>query len=130
MTEKENRLLARVKAYFGNEVEWCDDTKLVSARGTMLKPDLVGKDSNGLHVIVEIKNNPSATAKDHATNKRDGERESIGQILDYATAYMEQNDVSIKDLRLFIIGDYFSETVDKICQFLRDQGINIEHKYI
>ncbi len=120
MTDNEKRLFTRVKQYFGNEIDWKDNTNVTSARRTTIYPDLVGKDSDGLHVIVEVKNAPSNISRDPTTAWRDTQHKSVGQILDYATAYMEQYNVQLKDMRMLIIGDCYFETVDKICTFLRD----------
>lgn len=124
MTGKGLRLLARVKESLGEDIVWDDDTNLLSAKDTAIYPDLVGRDSKGLHVIVEVK---SEFVHENDTTRRDAEYKSVGQILDYVTAYMEQHYISLKDLRLLIVGDYLSETVDKICLFLCERGIFIEH---
>lgn len=93
------------------------------------EPDLVGKDSKGSIVIVEAKNKIG----DHPNDRI---RESVGQVLDCAITYMKyyrpktvSEDYS-KHLRLFIITREFLQPIEDICEFLRAQNINIEHKVV
>ena len=96
-----------------------------SQRGTILKPDLVGKYPDGRYVIVEVKfkfDFPSD--KNHL--RSDPEKAAIGQILKYASAYRKCYPSSKKPL-LFIVSIDFSKDVDAVCQFLHSQGIDLEH---
>ena len=109
---------------FSEEIYWDADRRLWGERGGIF-PDLLGKDSDGIPVIVEVKiGEPS--------------RGAVGQILEYAYAYLrtffpEQSTgrtmkiASEAELRLFIIGTDFSPPVDGICEYLRASGINIRH---
>ena len=95
-----------------------------------ISPDLVGFDANGNLVIVEVKLGSP-------------DRDAVSQILDYASyltklpnpedslayalkAFFSENALG-KELRLFIVGSSFSQTVERICQYLREYGINIQH---
>lgn len=83
-------------------------------------PDLIGKDSEGNAVIVEVK-----IWSDNSTNRRDQEDKSVGQIIRYASDYVKSNPSDNR--RLFIIGHDYSPTVEACCDFLRGQGYNIQH---
>ncbi len=94
-----------------------------------VKPDLVGKDSKGSIVIVEVKNKIG----DHPNDRI---RESVGQVLDCAIGYMKyykhktvSKDYS-KHLRLFIITKQFLQPIEDICEFLRAQNIKIAYKVV
>ena len=109
---------------FSEEIYWDMNRRLWGARADIF-PDLLGKDSDGIPVIVEVKiGKPS--------------RGTVGQILEYAYAYLQRFfpkqpiDRTMKmasegSLRLFIIGTDFSPPVDGICEYLRANGINIRH---
>ena len=98
---------------------------MLRGAGGPIHPDLLGKDSDGTPVIVEIKIGVPGRA-------------SVGQILEYADAYWRTDFpnqpisptmkiVSEGRLRLFIIGTDFSPSVDGICEYLRANRINIHH---
>ena len=109
---------------FSEEIYWDMDRRLWGERGDIF-PDLLGKDSDGIPVIVEVKlGEPS--------------RGAVGQILEYAYAYLQtffpaqpinktMKIASGGALRLFIIGTDFSPPVDGICEYLRANRINIRH---
>ena len=131
---KHDQLVSYVKKnshdLFGEEIHWKDSMELEGANGKKIYPDLVGMDSKNLTVIVEVK---SEFDSENSTNRRDAAHKSVGQVLNYANAYMKEYKPSVelkdssKHLRLFIFGDRFSKTVENICQFLRMHGINIQH---
>lgn len=135
MTEREKRIFALAKESLGKDIFWNDDpSTLLSAIGTKLPIDAVGKDAEGRTIIVEVKTKAGVkNPNNRRTNNRDAGHKVVGQILDYATAYMEQHHLSIEDLRLITVVETHPETVEhsttvkKICQFLCEQGISIEH---
>ena len=104
-------------------------------------PDLIGTDSEGNIVIVEVKTGllrwkPDVDDSYDLKNKNHAVRESVGQILDYARAKIrdmypnskpttEELSSLTKKLRLFIVGDDYSIAVEEICELLRSNGINI-----
>ncbi|MDE0324857.1 MAG: hypothetical protein OXN27_13160 [Candidatus Poribacteria bacterium] len=127
---KEQELISHIRentrSLFDEDIRW-DDNRLQLPRNREV--DLAGVDSDGLRVIVEVKTDlgkPGAQGW-HATF------ESIGQVLNYANAYMKayKPSVDLKDsanhLRLFIVGPIFSQTVEDACDFLRRHGVNIRH---
>ena len=127
MTEREKDVFALAKKSLGEKIIWNESYTVSSAIGTSISIDAVGKDPQGRTVIVEVKTKSRAkNPNDRQIANRDAEHKAVGQILDYATAYMEQHGISPKDLRLIIVADYRLETVDKICLFLCEQGIHIE----
>ena len=109
-------------------------------------PDLIGTDSEGNIVIVEVKTGllrwkEKADGSYDLKNKNDPVRESVGQILDYARAKIremypnskptsEELSSLTKKLRLFIVGDDYSLAVEEICELLRSNGINIHFIYL
>ena len=108
-------------------------------------PDLIGTDSEGNIVIVEVKTGllrwkPEADDGYDLQNINAAVRESVGQILDYARAKIRDmypnskptpEDLSrlTKKLRLFIVGDDYSIAVEEICELLRSNGINIHFRW-
>ena len=104
-------------------------------------PDLIGTDSEGNIIIVEVKTGllkrkPEAEDGYNLQNINAAVRESVGQILDYARAKIrdmcsnskptpEELSNLTKKLRLFIVGDDYSIAVEEICELLRSNGINI-----
>ena len=106
-----------------------------------VKPDLIGTDSEGNIVIVEVKTGllnwkPDVGDSYDLKNKNHPVRESVGQILDYARAKIrdmypnskpttEELSSLTKKLRLFIVGDDYSIAVEEICELLRSNSINI-----
>ena len=104
-------------------------------------PDLIGTDSEGNIVIVEVKTGllrwkPDVGDTYDLQNRNAAVRESVGQILDYARAKIramcsnskpttEELSSLTKKLRLFIVGDDYSIAVEDICELLRSNGINI-----
>lgn len=129
-SSRENRLLKpwiteNTPLVFGEKIKWksVKSVGLRSMQGTPIIPDLVGTDSQGHPVIVEVKfkfNFPSD--KDYL--RRDVEKRAIGQILLYACAYMRDN-LSTQILRLFIVSIDFSEDVEYVCEILRSKGFDI-----
>lgn len=140
---------------FGEEMCWKDSPKLPGAQGKDIKPDLMGWDSKGNIVIVEVKyfkleEEIKSEAKkfsdrkkrfrkisDYRTNKRITIDKSVGQILRYAYGYMMKcisEDLSkpvwnklSNTLRLFIITPEGSLDIGCICEFLQAGGLNICH---
>ena len=108
-------------------------------------PDLIGTDSEGNIVIVEVKTGllrrkPDVGDSYDLQNNNDAVRESVGQILDYARAKIralcpnskpttEELSSLTKKLRLFIVGDDYSIAVEEICELLRSNGINIHFRW-
>ena len=112
---------------FGENICWDDNPLRFSGSKRELKTDLTGVDFCGLRVIVEVKTDLGKTTTQgwYATF------ESIGQVLNYANAYMKNHKPltdlknSAKYLRLFIVGAIFSQTVKNVCEFLRMHGANV-----
>ena len=110
-----------------------------------VKPDLIGTDSEGNIVIVEVKTGllrwkPDVGDSYDLRNKNNAVRESVGQILDYARAKIramypnskpttEELSSLTKKLRLFIVGDDYSIAVEEICELLRSNGVNIHFRW-
>ena len=108
-------------------------------------PDLIGTDSEGNIVIVEVKTGLLNWKSDvgdtyDLKNKNNPVRESVGQILDYARAKIrdmypnskptpEELSSLTKKLRLFIVGDDYSIAVEEICELLGSNGINIHFRW-
>ena len=129
-SSRENRLLKpwikkNTHLVFGEKICWkkVKSIGLCSMQGTPIIPDLVGTDSQGHPVIVEVKfkfNFPS----DRDYLRRDVEKRAIGQILLYACAYMRDNPLT-QIPRLFIVSIDFSEDVEYACEILRSKGFDI-----
>ena len=122
--EFKNWIKDHSQRFFSEKIYWDTSPRLRGASGHIY-PDLLGKDSDGTPVIVEIKMGVPG-------------RDSVGQILEYAAAYWRTDFpnqpisptmkiVSEGRLRLFIIGTDFSRPVDRICEYLRVNRINIHH---
>jgi hypothetical protein len=109
---------------FGEQIYWRYE-KLRSMRNTSITPDLVGTDSQGQPVIVEVKFKFEFQG-DSNHIRTDPEKMSIGQILLYACAYRRKYP-STQILRLFVISIDFSPDVECVCKFLSSKGINIDH---
>ena len=132
MSEKHEKLVDDVKKYsldlFGDQIIWKEKLQLPGAIHP-ITPDLVGTDNEGSVNIVDVK-----TEFTHAdsTPRRDASYKSIGQLLNYAFAYMEKYKphVKIEDtfnhVRLFVVGAPLSAPiVQDICEHLQLLGINI-----
>lgn len=107
---------------FGEKICW-KSPSLTNMQGKSITPDFEGIDCQGDPVIVEVKfkfDFPGDT--NHL--RSDPEHKSIGQILQYASAYMRDNP-STQILRLFIVSIDFSEDVAYVCKILRSKGIDI-----
>ena len=132
MNEKE--LIAHIREntqnLFGHYIRWDDEPLRLPGTKGELKTDLTGVDSHDLRVIVEVKTDLGSKRYQQV---RHATFESIGQVLNYANAYMKNHKPSVdlkdsaKHLILFIVGPVFSETVENVCKFLRMHGINIRH---
>ena len=130
---KEQELISHIRentrSLFDEDIRWDDNRLQLPATKRNIEVDLAGVDSDGLRVLVEVKTDlgKSGTQGWHATF------ESIGQMLNYANAYMKEYKPSVnlkdsaKHLRLFIVGPMFSQTVEDVCEFLRRHGVNIRH---
>ena len=105
-----------------------------------VKPDLIGTDSEGNTVIVEVK---TRLLRPNFQNNNENSRLVIGQILDYACAVIRHlkgktiYEISDKELlnaigsiRLFIFGDDYSVSVEQMCKLLTACGINAEFRWI
>lgn len=119
---KENPIIV-----FNEKIEWLGSQVRLD-KG--ISPDLVGVDSNGNFVIVEVK-------------LGEPDRDAVAQILDYAvylTCLPNPNDMKAQafnaffskdgldnELRLFIVSELVSQPVERICQYLQAHGINIQH---
>lgn len=135
---------------FCEKMHWRDSPKLPGRQGKDIKPDLMGCDSKGNIVIVEVKyfmpeeevraeahkfsdhKKRSAKISNYRTNKRDTFDKAVGQILRYACAYMTTcvSEDPLKTLRLFVITSEESLDVKGICEFLRGQRIKICYLYV
>lgn len=138
--KKHDQLASDVKdnsqKLFGEQICWIDPPPKLKALTHRKPPDLVGKASNGNIIIVEVK-----TEFDNAdkTNKLDGMDKSVGQVLRYAYAYIEElicqdqkpSDEKLKEelkkFRLFIVGREHLQRLEDICQLLQAHCINIRH---
>ena len=109
---------------FGEKIDW-QSVSLTSMRDVPITPDLVGTDSQGHPVIIEVKfkfDFPGDT--NHL--RSDPEHKSISQTLQYALAY-KRIYPSVVIPRLFIVSIDFSPDVEDICQFLCSKDIDIKH---
>ena len=109
---------------FGEKIDW-QSVSLTSMRGAPITPDLVGTDSQGHPVIVEVKFKFDFPG-DINHLRSDPEHKSIGQILQYDRAYQRKYP-STQIPRLFIVSIDFSPDVEDICQFLCSKDIDIKH---
>lgn len=114
----ENWIKYHSRRFFSEKIYW-DISTILQGESGPIYPDLLGKDSDGTPVIVEVKMGVP-------------DRASVGQILEYAYAYWRTDfpNQSInrrRKLRLFIIGTHFSPSVDGICEYLRTNRIDIRH---
>lgn len=120
----QNWIKGHTRRFFSEKIDW-DTFSTLQGKSGPIYPDLFGKDSDGIPVIVEVKMG--------APN-----RGSVGQILEYAYAYWQtffpnqpingnMETASEGKLRLFIIGTRFSPHVNGICEYLRANHINIRH---
>ncbi len=113
---------------FGEEIDWKSES-LTSMRDVSITPDLVGTDSQGHPVIVEVKFKFDFQG-DANQLRSDPEHKSIGQTLQYALAYKKKYKrvyPSVVIPRLFIVSIDFSPDVEHICQFLCSKDIDIKH---
>ena len=105
-----------------------------------VKPDLIGTDTEGNTIIVEVK---PRLLKDDYKNNNENSRLAIGQILDYmcavirdlkgATIYELSDEEllnSVKSIKLFIFGGDYSVSVEQMCKLLTVCGINAEFRWI
>ena len=105
-----------------------------------VKPDLIGTDTEGNTIIVEVK---PQLLKDDDKNNNENSRLAIGQILDYmcavirdlkgATIYELSDEEllnSVKSIKLFIFGGDYSVSVEQMCKLLTVCGINAEFRWI
>lgn len=109
---------------FGERITW-HYYKFFSKRDTPINPDLVGKDSVDRSVIVEVKFKFDFP-QDNNHLRSDVEHKSIGQILQYHTAYKRKYPFD-KTPRLSIVSIDYSPEVDEICLFLQECRIDIKH---
>lgn len=107
---------------FGERITWHNDI-FFSKRDTPITPDIVGKDSVDRSVIVEVKFKFDFP-KDSNHSRSDVEHKSIGQILQYHTAYKRKYPFG-KTPRLFIVSIDYSPEVDEICLFLNECSVDI-----
>ena len=102
---------------------WWESLTLHSMRDAPITPDLVGRDSQGRPVIVEVKLKFNFHGKNNP--RTDREHKSIGQILQYTCAYRRLS--GFKDPRLFIVSIDFSPDVSAVCEYLKEFNIDIQH---
>ena len=138
--QKHKQLASDVKdnsqKLFGKKICWVDPPPKLKALTRHKSPNLVGKDSNGNIIIVEVKTEFDSA---NTTNKLDGMDKSVGQVLRYAYAYIEElicenkkpSDEKLKEelkkFRLFIVGREHLQRLEDICQLLQAHCINIHH---
>lgn len=136
--ENEDGLTDFVKAntfnVFGENIEW-DNENLPAETGSPMFPDLMGKDSDKCWVIVEAK----LVAKRQGANWYATMRESVGQIIHYAHAFLNKSlknieysddglsKISSSVLRLFIVTEVYAEPIENMCRLLRAHGINLNY---
>ena len=108
---------------FDERITWKRRLTLCSERGTRVRPDFIGKDSNGHPVIVEVKFKFYFPGPgEYVQSNR--EHLAIGQILRYAYAYKKKFP-SASTPRLFIVSIDLSKDVKAACEFLKESGIHI-----
>ena len=107
----ENWIETNPHIVFGEEINWVD---------SHVRADLVGKDSEGNAVLVEVK-----LWSENDPNRRGQEYSCVGQIIRYANDYI--NAYPSENMRLFIVAEIKSEVVECCCEFLRSYNINIKH---
>lgn len=113
---------------FNEDIHWVEMN--IPGEDRPIRPDMAGYDANGRCVIVEL--------KPFGYNDYDAPRTAMGQILHYATAYLEKHlkddprNLSseqliegLKSVRLFIISDRHSNPTEKMCALLETHDINI-----
>jgi hypothetical protein len=102
LSKGEKGLVPRVKRYFFDASihTWIESRLVRSANDTDIWIDLVGEGVDGKQLLIEIKTRSRAKKPvDKVTAHRDAVHKAVGQLLDYATAYMEQYQLSIVRLR-------------------------------
>ena len=105
-----------------------------------VKPDLIGTDTEGNTIIVEVK---TQLLKHDYRNNNSISRLAIGQILDYAcaiirdlkgkTIYEISNEEllnAVGSIKLFIFGDDYSVSVEQMCKLLTACGIKADFRWI
>jgi len=71
---------------FGEKIHWDDSQKKVLGENLReIEIDLIGTDSENRTVIVEVK---TEFNNDDSTNRRDASHKSVGQVLNYAYAFI------------------------------------------
>lgn len=123
---------------FGEVIHWNDARRELPGEytpetGKPIKADLVGTDEKKAHLIVEVK-----LLRPTTEQKYDRAREAVGQVLHYTYAYLARDTRSDADvryltehvMRLFIVGEAFSQPVENMCRLLRAFGFNIQHLYV
>lgn len=120
---------------FGEKMRWVSMN--FPGETSRITPDLVGYDVNDNLVIVEVKRFDPKPSNANAYNRP---REAIGQVIHYAVAYVEEQIADdprflstdrfqeiLKKVRLFIVGECYSHSVEKMCSLLNVYGINITY---
>ena len=129
---------------FGEEIRWIDALKhLPGESGHDIVTGLVGEDAKSNTVIVVVK-----LLRPKSDRKYDLACESVGQVLHYAYASIyalvnpvqrevgiDPSDAALRTvsdyfLRLFIVGEEFSQPLENMCRLLRAYGINICHRFV
>ena len=117
MLESEDKLVCWIKTHsnilFSEKIDW---------HNSRVNADLVGKDSQRIPVIVEVK-----LWYDETPNRKKQEHTSVGQIIHYTYDYANANAYPSENIRLFIIAQYKSEVVERCCELLWGHGFNIQH---
>ena len=133
---------------FGSEkIQWDNEGTLPgsetipSSKYRRIRPDMIGSDANGNVVIVEIKVFREEIDNNRKINNRDAIHKAVGQILNYADAYLRKGlnpdvegisdadalaRIGLRSVRLYIVvHPVASPTLENLCQLLRAHGINI-----
>lgn len=136
-TEKacKDYILKNSDEVFGEKMRWVSMN--FPGETGRIKPDLVGYDANDNLVIVEVKR---FDPKPSNANAYARPREAIGQVIHYAVAYVQDQSADdprflstdrfreiLKNVRLFIVGESYSQSVEKMCYFLEAYGIDITY---
>lgn len=115
---------------FGEFIHW--DTIHPPGERNKMPIDLTGIDAKGNRVVVKV--------KPFGFGEYDTPRQAVGQILHYATAYLQRDMQAdprdlpeqqlregLKKIRLFIVSNRYSPVVEKICALLKAYGLTITY---
>ena len=95
---------------FDEQICFISDPSIPISDSRYISPDLLGIDTNGSFVLVEVRSGCPTP-------------DTVEQVKGYIHDLRKLN--MFKALRLFIVGETLSESVESLCECLSKQGINI-----